>query len=333
MAVKRILMPDGTIQEVHGYDTLGRQIHIDQPLSNLLINYRPQGSIVDRLFPQVPVGKQSDLYYEFDQTELWRIPDTVRAPGTAAKQIDLKVSSATFFAKNYALGSTIPIEDRVNADQVLNLREQKALMISDILHLDWELRAANLVTNSSNVGTVTTVPSLWSSRTVADPITDIDNAIRAVRGATGYVPNKMAVGWEAWNDLKFNDKIRALVFPAAGGQTGPGIPSAQQVAALFGFDEVLIGGAMRNTAAQNLPLSLSDIWGPHAFVYFVPDRPNKETPSYAYSFRWTAPGIPNMQVEDLGFDKRLKADLIDVGMYQDEKVTGKNFGVWVSSVR
>jgi len=329
----RLVGPDGNIEELHVYSATGRDVHIDQPLSQLLINYRPQGMAVDRIFPLVPVGKQSDMYYEYDQSELWRIPDTTRAPGTAAKQVDLKVSSATYFARNYALGSMITIEDRTNADAVLNLRESKAMMLADLLILDWENRVAQLVLNSTNVATVVTVSSgTWGNYETSGAFVDIDKAIRAVRGATGYVPNKIAMGWDAWNALKSNRFIRERIFPAPAGGAAPGIATEAQVAALFGFDQLVVSGVMRNTAAQNLPISLSDIWGQHALVYYAPDRPNKETPSYAYTFRWNVPGIPSLAVEDLGYDRVRKADLMDVSLYQDEKITGRNFGVWVSSV-
>ena len=327
----RLVQPDGS---VHMYDATGHDVHIDMPLSEILINYRPAGSIVENVFPMVPVGKQSNVYYQFTQADLWRIPDTVRAPMTAAKMVDFNVSSDTYFAKNYALATGVSIEDAVNADEVLRLRETKALFIADLLTLDWENRVAALVTNSSNVGTVHTVTSgTWSNYDLGNVLVDIDQAIRSVRGATGFTPNRMVLGWDAWNALKYNVTIRRLLFPAPGGvAAGAGIPTTAAVANLFNFDQVLVGGTMRNTAAEGLSISLSDIWGPHAFVYYAPPRPSRETPSYGYSFRWTAAGIANMTVEDLGFDRRLKGNILDIGMYQDEKVTGATLGSWVSSV-
>ncbi|MGH7411756.1 MAG: hypothetical protein ACREJ6_11950 [Candidatus Methylomirabilis sp.] len=329
----RLVGPDGKIEELHVYGAAGRDVHIDQPLSNLLIGYRPQGMAVDRIFPPVPVGKQSDAYFEFDQSEVWRIPDTTRAPGTPAKQVFPKVSSATYFARNYALGTMITIEDRTNADAVLNLRESQSMMLADLLIMDWELRVAQLVTNSTNVSTVLTVKSGgWSNYETSGAFVDIDAAIRAVRAGTGYIPNKIAIGWEAWNALKNNKFIRERIFPAAGGGASPGVATENQIAALFGFDQLVVSGVMRNTAAQNLPISLSDVWGPHALVYYAPDRASLQSPSYAYTFRWNVPGIPSLAVEDLGYDRQRKADMLDVSLYQDEKITGKNFGVWVSSV-
>jgi len=326
----KLVQPDGSVRT---YDATGHDIHIDQPLSEILINYRPAGSIVDKVFPIVPVGKQSNVYYQFTQADLWRIPDTTRSQLTAAKMVDFNVSSDTYYAKNYALATGVSIEDAVNADEVLRLRETKALFIADLLTLDWENRVAALVTNSSNVGTVTTVASgAWGAFETAGPLVDIDVAIRSVRGATGYTPNRMVMGWDAWNAMKYNKFIRQMLFPAAGGAAGAGIPNTQQVANLFNFDEVLVGGTMRNTAAEGLSISLADIWGPHCLVYYAPPRPSRETPSYGYTFRWTAPGIANMTVEDLGFDRRLKGNILDIGFYQDEKLTGTNLGTWISSV-
>ena len=115
MRTVRLLNPDGSITEVHQYDATGRDLHIDAPLSQILINYRPAGSIVDQVFPIVTVGQQSDLFYKYEQSDLWRIPDTVRAPMTAAKMVDLNVSSDTYFARNYALATGISVEDQGSA--------------------------------------------------------------------------------------------------------------------------------------------------------------------------------------------------------------------------
>ncbi len=329
--VVRLIQSDGSI---HEYDATGHDLHIDQPLTEVLINYRPSGMIADQVLPLVEVGKQSDLYYEFDQGDLWRIPDTVRAPMTGAKMVSFNVSSNTYFAKNYALAAGIPVEDAMNADAALRLRESKGRFIMDLLTLDWENRLATLVINTSNVGTFATVTgSLWSNHADSDPVTDIDDAIKRVRDATGYLPNRMVLGWRAWQDLKRNNTLRSLIFPAPGAtQPTAGLMNTDQVAKVFDLEKVLIGGTVRNTAAEGLDLTLADIWGPHALIYYSPGAPSRETPAYGYTFRWVGPMLQNLTVMDLGFDKRLKGNILDVGFYQDEKITGSAFGTVLGSV-
>ena len=332
MKTLRIVNADGTITEIHGYDAMGRDVHIDGPMSDLVVNYRPEGSIVDRIFPIVPVGKQSDLYYEFAQADILRVPDTTRAPLTAAKRVGFAVSSQTYFAKNYALATGIAIEDQVNADAALRLRESKSKFLTDLLTLDWELRVAQLVINSSNVGSVSTISSLWRDHTNADPTVDIDAAIERVRNASGYRPNRMVLGWEAFRHLKRNANVRALLFPAPGGTTpAAGIIRTEQVSNIFDFEQTLVGGMMRNTAAQNLPLALAEIWGPHVLLYYAPGAPSIDVPAYGYTFRWTRPGLPNMTVEEW-YDQRVKGTMLDVGMYQDEKIVAKRFATVIASV-
>ncbi len=211
--------------------------------------------------------------------------------------------------------------------------EQRGLSNRGDVGLDWENRVANLVINSSNVGTVANVASLWSDHTNSDPLGDFDTAIQRVCDLTGYLPNRAVIGWEAWRHLKRNTALRALLFPSPGGtEPTAGLIRTDQVANVFDLDRVLVGGAVRNTAAEGLSIALSDIWGPHAFVYYVPNQPSKETPSYGYSFRWIGPGLQNLTVEDLGFDRRLKGNILDVSFYQDERVVGSNFGTVIASV-
>jgi len=106
----------------------GRDLHIDVPLSNVVINRRPDGFIADRLLPITPVSKQSDLYYKFTHGlhRRYEANRTLRAPGTQAKKVGYHTSSDAYYAPNYALGAEWPVEDEVNADAVLAWAEANA---------------------------------------------------------------------------------------------------------------------------------------------------------------------------------------------------------------
>lgn len=325
----KLIGPDGQVKH---YDASGRDVHIDQPLSELLLNYRPASVVVDDIFVTVDVPKQHDAFYEFRQGDLWRIPSTERSPLTAPKFVDLNVSSHTYFAKNFSLRTGISIEDGANADAVLSLRENKSLFLANLLGLDRERRAVQLMQNSANVGSVTTVASgAWTNWETSGPLVDIFKASEAVRLATGYKPNRMVVSADAWANLRFNETLRKLIFPAPGGGAGPGIIAESQVAAVFGFDQVRVGGAFENLGKEGLADDFKPLWGPHAFVYYSPQSPSRETPSWAYRFRWSPPGMPAMQVEQW-FNQDVKGTFLDVGEYYDIKITGRPFAVWVSSV-
>lgn len=338
-----IIMADGTQSELHRYDATGRDLHIDGPLSEILISYRPEGFIADSIFPVVTVGKQSDIFYQFNQADMWRIPDTTRAPMRAAKRVDFNVSSQTYFCKNYALATGISIEDQANADAILNIRENKGKFLADLLMLDYENRVASLVCNTSNVGTFCVPTSIqggsqgiWSTHASADPITDLDLAMERVRLSRGYRPNRAVFGWKAWMDFRRCLNVRAQIFPAPGGTVaGAGLVQPNHVENLIGLPagSIQIAGVMQNTAAEGLSQTLADIWAGHVLLYYAPPRPSREVPSYGYTFRWQAPGLPAaMTVEDLGYDRILKGSLIEVSMYQDEKIVDASLATLIASV-
>ena len=176
----------------------GRDLHIDQALSNMAMGYRPAGFIADMIFPQVSVQKQSDLYYEFSRADRLRNKDTRRSPGAEANRIYENVSSGTFYCTNYALKSPVTLEDRENADPVLlaGLINGRTEYILDSLLLDWEIRVANQVTSGGNVGSYSAIGSAWNG--AGDVLGDLNTAIDVAHDTTGIRPNRIVFGENAW---------------------------------------------------------------------------------------------------------------------------------------
>lgn len=307
----------------------GRDLHIDVALSNMAMGYRPEGFIADMIFPVVPVQKQSDMYYVFSRADRLRIESTTRAPGARAKQVTEDIGSGTYYCKNYALSAPAVLEDKVNADPLLlsNLLNGKSTYLLDKLMLDMESRVARMVCSGSNVGSSAAVSSAWNG--AGDPLGNINAALDNVRYSNGVRANRIVFGLEAWQSFRRDSNIRNIIF---GSNNGGGYPSVQQVKELLEVDEILIGGAFQNTTQENQTESLSTIWKDNVLVYYAPPTPSIERPSFGYSFRWAAAGLPNMQVERHPYDSRTKSEDIEVGYYQDEKLTGASYGFLLKSV-
>ncbi len=47
----------------------GRDLHIDTPLSNVVVGRRPDGFIADQLLPITQVSKRSEVFYKYDHME------------------------------------------------------------------------------------------------------------------------------------------------------------------------------------------------------------------------------------------------------------------------
>lgn len=308
----------------------GHDVHIDWLLSEMAIDYRPEGFIADQIFPTVAVQHQSNLYAVFERSQYMKRMPTARAPGTPARQITREVGSATYFCNNYALSTGVTIEDRSNADPIFvtRLYEGGAQFCLDHLMLDWEIRIASKVTSGSNVGSSSAVSSAWTGDG-ANPLANMNQAIDNVHYSNGVHPSDVVYGVEAWKSWRRHSTVRNLIF---GVNNGGGYPSTEQTAELLGVKRVHIGAAFRDTSGRGLPESLDTIWGDNVLIYYRPDSPSIERPSFGYNFRWTRPGLPNMTVERHPYDSRAKAEQVEVGYYQDEKTTGQSYAFLLVAV-
>jgi len=303
----------------------GRDIHIDVPLTNVALNYRPQGMIADMIAPIVPVPKQSNLYPIWDQGDAFRAENADRAPGTEARLVARRVSSGTYFCRNYALKTMLTIEDIENADEgyLQVLREGRTQFLLDKLYLGWEARIAALCTSGSNVYSYSATASSWNG-SGADPVKDVLNKINMIHDVSGYRPNRVVFGGQAWRAFRVHDNVTKLFWGTAGAGKSRFV-TREMAAQLLEVDQVLVGEAYQASNADGIPtLSLASIWRDHFVVYYAPSAPSLEVPSAIYTFRWTKPGIQNLQVERHPYDTRKKSEEIEVGFYQDEKIVARN---------
>lgn len=307
----------------------GKQVHIDVPLSNMAIAYRPEGFIADKIWPEIPVNKQHDLYYVFDSADAFRREDSLRAPGDEAKIITRRVSSDAYYAKNYALKDNVPIEDIDNADPgfLLTERQSRAEFLKDKLYLDWEYRVAKNVTSGSNVYSYSPVGSGWGTAE-CDPIADLLTGMQVVQDHTGVRPNRIAMGEYGWRNLVESTTVLNRFFGSAGGANSR-IVTIEMMKQLLQLDEFLIGGAYYNSAEEGQAQSLSQIWNDNALVYYAPMQPRKDKPSFGYSFRWKR--IMDMQAMIYPVPKR-HAEQVELGMYQDEKITASGLAFLLTGV-
>ena len=310
----------------------GRDLHVNVPLSNIAIAYTPYGMIADKIAPILPVGKQSDSYNIWSIADAYRIEEDKRAPATEANVIGRSVSSDTYFAKNYALKDKIPYEDIKNADAafIMTERGERVKYIKNKLYLNWEYRVAMLCTSTSNIGSSSAVASDWSDEATghSDPIGDLTTAMLNIEGVTGYMPNRAIFGRVAWKHFRNHADVITRLY---GNQTGSNgrIISLDQAANLLELDQVLVGRAKYNSAGEGQTATLSNIWGANVLLYYAPMNPSKEEPSFMYSFRW--PVVTDMQAAVYQLE-RSKAEEVELGYYQDEKITAKTLGFLITDV-
>lgn len=311
-----------------------RDVHIDVPLSNLVIGFEPSNTIVQDIYPVVNVQKQSDVFYKWTKGDFFRMPETtIRAPRTKGRTVSYNVSSDTFYATNYALVDEIDYETMVNADAPLQIREKAARNLQNLLMLDYEDRVATQLRTGSNLGSNATVSSKWDSSTAgtSDPFADIQTAKDSIRSTTGIEANTIIFGREVYNALlRHADILDRIKYVQRG------VVTTDLLAALFDVDKVLVGSAIKNTAEENQDDAFSSVWGKDTIVGHFTNGPDADgrNPSLGYSFRWTNPlfGTP-MAVESWEDPDHGNYMNMRVQYYQDEKIVAPELGyLWEDCV-
>lgn len=316
--------PTMTPAELRQYDITPEDVHVDTPLANVLLNYRPKGFIADEIFPVVPVYKQSDIVPGIKIDDRFRPEEDIRAPGTEPRMLQFNVTSVQYFATNYALGTFYTPEEAANADGAWDVSKIRGQLVYDILMLNYERRVANYVTSGSNVGSYWTTSSGWNDATNSAPLSDVIGDLYVAEQLRGVRPNKVVFGRHAWHQWRNSDEVLARLFPHGGGQAA--IVNTQHAAGLLEVDKVLVGGTYYNSAAEDATLSLAQVWKDCVLYYWNPDAPSKEVPAFGYSFRWTVPGMPNFTVRRFPLDQKKGRFDIHCGYYQDELITDKYLG-------
>ncbi len=309
----------------------GRDLHVDRLLSQMAIGFADNSVIAGTIAPVVPVDKQGDIYSVFSRADAFRTEDDKRSPGTEANKITRTISSDNYYAQNYALKYPITLEDRENADPVFrqNLWNDAAEYVTDKLMLSWEVRVAALVNATTNVGSSAGVASEWDAAASSDPIGDITTALDNVQDLTGQRPNRLVFGLDAWRSIRRNDQILDRVFGTSFPQP---FATRAQVANLLEVPNLHVGEAYRNTANEAQAETLNKVWGDNVLCCYTPDSASRDRPSFMYSYRWSAPGLPNMQAERHPFDAKTKTEEVEVGYYQDEKITGSEYAFLLLAV-
>ena len=320
-------------------------VHVNAPLTMISIAFLQDATsfVAARVFPNIPVSKQSDRYYVYNRGDFNRDEMQLRAPATESAGGGYTLDNTpTYFANRYSFHRDIPDEIRANADAVLNPdREAVAFVTHKALIRREKLFASNFFTTgvwTTDYTGVASAPSTnqmlqWNNAN-STPIEDIRFGKRTIRESTGVESNKLVLGRATYDRLLDHPEIIDRI---KYGQT-PGSPAKsnlQILASLFEVDEILVMNAIENTAAEGQTAVHSFIGGKKALLLYSPTAPGLMTPAAGYTMSWTGlmgNGIEGNRIRTFRLEQ-LGADRIEIDMCFDMKKVSADLGFfWNSAV-
>lgn len=270
-----------------------QQQHIDRALTNISVAYMQDlnNFIADKVFPVVPVQKQSDLYFIYSKEDFLRDEAAERANGTESAGGDYNVEqSEPYFCRVIGFHKDVTEQDRVNADQPLDVDKDATEFVSMKLLIRREAQWAEKffkediwgkeISGEDTVSTPETQTLRWDNP-ASDPIKAVKTAATKMQETTGYRPNTLVLSPYAKDALlEHPDVIDRIKY------TQKGIASIDLLAELFEVKNVYVAQAISIRAAKGAKDNTTFIMGKHALLCYAETSPGLKKPSAGYIFAW-----------------------------------------------
>jgi hypothetical protein len=314
-------------------------VHVDAILTNMSVAYmqKAENFIADKVFPVVPVDKQSDKYFSYDKNDWLRDEARLRTDGTESVGSGYNISTESYYADVFAIHKDIGDQTRANADAPINVDREAAEFVTHRLLTRREIQwSADFMSAGVWGTTVVGVPGApgggqfrqWNDYINSDPIEDVEAGKAAILGVTGLEANTLVLGYDAFRQLKNHpDLVDRIKYTSA--QT----ITEDMIARMFDVDKVYVSKAIKATNAEGAAGAYSFTTGKTAMLCHVAPAPGLLTPSAGYTFQWT--GVSGGLGATIGTSsfrlESLRATRIEAELAFDNKVVGTDLGYFFNT--
>lgn len=303
-------------------------VHVDSMLTNMSVAYIQSAAVfmATKIFPIVPVDKQSNKYYTFTKNDWFRDEARKRADSTESAGSGFTLSSDSYACDVWAFHKDIGYQTSANADAQVRLEEATVQFVTQRLMLRQEVQWASDYFTTGVWATDVTPTNLWSDFLNSDPVGDIETGRRAILASTGFKPNKLVIGYDVYMYLKQHPDLYDRI------KYGTGAPvklvTPQILAQIFEVDEVVVAEAIKATNVEGGTAAYSFVHGKHALLAYVNPTPQMMMPSAGYTFMWTGvSGSLGTTIAIDSFEIRAKKTMRYEGeVAYDNKVVASDLG-------
>lgn len=321
-------------------------LHVNVPLTNVSVAYMQDKAtfIADKVFPRVPVQKQSDLYWKYSKSDWRRTDAQKRAPGTESAGVGWKLDTGQYFCEVWAVHKDIDDQVRANADSNWRLDSDATAFVTNQLllrrDLDWNAKFFGTGLWATDLTGVAANPAagqfLQWDNAASDPIVQFSNLQTNFVLQSGRKANTLVLGANTIIALKNHpDIIDRIKY------TQRGVVTTDLLASLFDVEKVLVSYATVTNVAELNDAKAQDAAATYQFMSnsksallcYTPNAPSLMTPAAGYTFTW------NGYLAGNGYGIRMKnfrmepieADRIEGELTYDMRIIAKDMGIFLAS--
>lgn len=313
-------------------------------LTNMSIAYFQNQSdyVATRMFPMIPVQLSTSSYYIFSRADLAR--DNVARKPALGKVQPMVISSDTDTyhcdVDQVILGLDQIAQtniQRANTPGASDPRKAKVRVATEqiMTHLD-RVWAGNFFNDGVWTNTWRGVASNPTGKQFIkfgdanfDPVHFFDQRKDEIRKVGRRMPNKLALGTNAWIALKNNPNILERVM-GTGSTLNPARVTLQAVAELLGFDEVMVCSSTYNATGIGQAEDMQYICDSNgALMVYTPPSAAIDTPSAGYTFGWDMLGNgQTIAFDQFEGEKGTHAEFIEGLCSTSMKIVAQDLGMY-----
>lgn len=292
------------------------------------MEFMAEGSefIGTQILPVFRTPKQAASFSALTRETMLSTADAKRAPKSGYNRVDIGADDLDYACEEFGLEGVV--DDRERALYMNDFDHESAVLahVARKVRLAQEVRIATAIfntstwTGSSLYTDVSSAP--WDTAT-SDVIKHVIQAKEKVRAGTGMEANALILGKAQFENLCLNESIKAM-FPGAPLITKAMLQAA--MGAIFGLEQLIVGGAVKNTADEGQTATLADVWSDdYAMVAKIaPQGAPLTTPCVGRSFLWTPDSAEELVVETYR-EEQVRGDVLRARHDVDEVIFAPEF--------
>ena len=313
------------------------EVHVNRPLTNMSIAYiqKAEDFVADKVFPILPVMKQSDRYFQYTKDFWFRTGAAKRAPSSESAGGGFNVDNTpTYFCDVWAWHTDVDDQTRSNADEPIDLDRDATLFVTQNLLLRREVQFVNqyfklgIWTGNPDYQPNVNGDGFWDLAS-SNPLADVDFIKQKIKSQTGRLPNTLTVADDVFFALRNNFSILDRIK-----YTQRGILSEDLLAALFGVDKFLVASAVLNSAQEGQVFNSAFLVKNTALLCYANPAPSILQPSAGYIFSWQGlfgAGAQGNRIKVFRME-HLESDRIEGEMAFDMHLVGADLGCFLYNI-
>jgi hypothetical protein len=292
-----------------------------------------RGFIAQQILPIFEVPQQAADYPVIPIESLLKTQDITRSPRAGYNRGDYDFETGTYACVEYGWEEPVDDVERALYRRFFDAEEVATMRAVDILMRGYERRVQAIVQSTGVITNTAAVGTPWDTSATCTPKSDVKTAKRAMKAATGIVPNVGICSEKVFENLLITKEIKDyLVY------TNPHLIQTREaqkklMALYLDLDDILIGGSQYDSAKKGQSFSLADIWDDEYFTLARVSMggPDLREPCLGRTMLWTADS-PQMLVTEQYREDQTRSDIYRVRHYVDEAIVFAGAGYILTGI-